>query len=133
MVEYKYDSAGNLAEKSRSFGKENEMVQKTFYEYNNQGLLTEKKTIDSSIPHNNLYVRYDYNEDDKVNNKYIFEDETEEFELETTYTYDEYGNAVSGERDVAFEYDDHGLITSETWIDPISEKEIRLETSYTFY
>jgi hypothetical protein len=133
QVEYKYDSVGNLVQKSRNFGKENGMHQKTFYRYDEQNLLIEEQTIDTSIPHNNLHLKYDYYDDGKVRNKYVFEDETQEFELETTYTYDESGNAISGDREVQFAYDARGLIKEEIWTDPISDKLIQLETSYTFY
>ena len=132
-IEYKYDSLGNMVQKSRSFGKENNMQRKTFYRYNEQNQLIEQQIADSSIPHNNQHLKFDYYEDGKLQSKYVFEDETEEFELETTYKYDEYGHAISGERDVLFEYDENGLITSEIWTDPVTDKQIHFVTTYTFF
>jgi hypothetical protein len=122
-----------MVQKSRSFGKENSMERKTFYRYNEQNQLIEQQIVDSSIPHNNQHLKFDYYDDGKIKNKYVFEDETEEFELETTYTYDEYGHAISGDRDVLFEYDENGLITSENWTDPVTDKQIHFYTTYTFF
>jgi len=133
LIKYKYDSIGNLIQKIRTYGPQEELQRTTLFQYNDQKLLIEEQTIDPSIPHNNLHLKYEYNDDGNIKNKYVFEDEEMEFELETTYTYDEFGNTISGDREVLYEYNDNGLITSETWTDPISDKLIQFKSSYTFY
>lgn len=133
LIKYDYDSAGNLGQKTRFFGKDKALQRSTIFQYNDQNLLIEERTIDSSIPHNNTHFKYEYNDNGKVSGKYVFNDEELEFELDISYEYDEYGNAISGEREVIFEYNDQGLIKLEKWTDPVSDELIVFKTSYAYF
>ena len=133
LIQYSHDSLRNLVQKVRLFGKERALQRTTTYQYNEQKLAQEERTIDSSIPHNNTYFKYEYDDDGKMTGKFIFNLEEMEFELDTSYEYDEHGNAISGDRNVSFEYDDQGLIISEAWTDPVNEEQIILRTSYSYF
>lgn len=133
QIDYSYDSAGNMSKKSMAYGKEKELQRTTLLKYNTEGKVIEKQVLDTSIPHNNVHLKYEYTSDGRVYNKYIFNETEKEFELETTYKYDLHGNKVSGEREVKFEYYEDGLIKNESWTELTSPTEISLTTKYEFF
>ena len=133
LIEYSYDSAGNVSKKSMAYGKDKELQRTTILKYNTERKVIEKQVLDTSIPHNNVHLKYDYNTDGRISNKYVFNESEKEFELETTYDYDLQGNIVSGERDVKFEYYENGLIKKESWTELTSPTEISLTTKYEFF
>ena len=133
LIEYSYDSAGNVSKKSMAYGKDKELQRTTILKYNTERKVIEKQVLDTSIPHNNVHLKYDYNTDGRISNKYVFNESEKEFELETTYDYDLHGNIVSGERDVKFEYYENGLIKKESWTELTSPTEISLTTKYEFF
>lgn len=133
LIEYSYDSAGNMSKKTMAYGKEKELQRTTLFKYNTERKVIEKQVLDTSIPHNNVHLKYDYTSDGRVSNKYIFNETEKEFELETTYKYDLQGNKVSGEREVKFEYYEDGLIKKESWTELTSPTEISLTTKFEFF
>ncbi len=132
-IRYQYDSLNNLTSEIRHNGKDQKLVRSTYYTYDSKNRMIEKKIVDTFAPHNNAHFRFEYNEDGKLQEKYVFEEEINEFELETSYQYDAKGNAVSGDREVRFEYYDNGLIRSESWTDPVTDQSIEFTTSYDFF
>lgn len=133
QIMYQYDSAGNLINKTRAFGEDLALRRATTYMYNNERELLEERTIDDAFPHNNSHFKYTYNAKGKLHKKFVFEAELEDFELLTTYEYDAQGRAIRGDRNVQFEYDEKGLIISESWTEPISEETITLKTSFEYF
>jgi len=133
FINYSYDSAENIIQKSMAYGKEKDLQRSSLFKYDAENRLLEEQIIDTSIPHNSIHIRYEYNDEGKISNKYVFDNIEQEFELETTYKYDKLGNAISGDRDVKFEYYQNGLIKSETWTDPTSDKLISFMTTYEFF
>ena len=132
-IEFKYDSANNLVQKSMAYGKDDELQRDTFYKYNQLGQLVEEQVIDPSIPHNNKHLQYKYDENGRRSALLTFNNEEAVFELETSFHYDDHGNLVSGDRDVTFEYDQNGLITTESWIDPLTDQEYTFTNTYVFH
>ena len=133
LTEYAYDSAGNLVHKKMAYGKEKKLQRNFIFKYNTEGQLVEEQVIDFSIPHNNTHLKYEYNADGQRSSKYVFNEEEEEFELETSYKYDSKGNVISGDREVSFEYYENGLIKSERWTEPTSATQITLTTTYEYF
>jgi hypothetical protein len=133
LIKYTYDSVDNLIQKSMDYGKELELHRNFIYKYNIENQLIEEQVIDFSIPHNNIHLRYEYNEDGRKSKKLIYNEEEKVFEEETIYEYDEKGNVISGDREVKYEYHSNGLIKSESWTDPTSSEQIILTTQYDYY
>ena len=132
-IEFKYDSANNLIQKSMAYGKDDELQRDTFYKYNQLGQLVEEQVIDPSIPHNNKHLKYEYDENGNRSALLTFNNEEGVFELETSFRYDDHGNLVSGDREVTFEYDQNGLIKTESWIDPLTDQEYTFTNTYLFH
>ena len=132
-INYQYDSVKNLVGKIRAYGKDLNMKRATNYSYDTLNRIIEERIRDGSVPHNNAHYRYTYNENGLLYQKFIFNEEESEFELDITYTYDEHGNVISGEREVNFDYYENGLIKSESWINPVKEELITFKTTYEFY
>ena len=133
LIEYSYDSTGNLVQKTMAYGLEKEMQRNYIYKYNDYNQLIEEQVIDISIPHNNKHLKYEYNDEGQLISKLSYNEELEDFEIETSYVYDSMGNLVSGEREVSFEYYKNGLIKSESWTDPISDEQFTFITKYQFH
>lgn len=131
LVKYKYDSLGNLIGKSMAYGKDKELQRSTLFRYDSNGQIVEEQIVDSSIPHNNIHVKYEYNNQNKLSSKYVYDEVEKEFELDTSYQYDEQGNVVSG--GVSYEYYENGLIKSESWIDPTTDEVIKFTTTYEYF
>ena len=133
QILYEYDSSGNLITKTRTFGKELSLRRTTSYWYNEHKQIIEEKTLDESFPHNNSHFKYTYNPEGRIYQKSVYNSEEEDFELLTTYEYDGHGNAIQGDRDVTYEYNNKGLITSESWIDPSTEERFIFLTGYEYF
>ncbi len=132
-IDYAYDSAGNLIREIRSFGKDSSMSRETRYVYDTSGTLVEKSIIDKGAPHNNKREKYEYDSLGNLINLYLFSNAENTFELESTYTYNDRGQQISGERDVEFGYLDNGLIHSESWHDDKTDQQIVFSTDYEYY
>ncbi len=132
-ISYKYDSLGNIAKRTRSYGKDLKMVRTTSFKYNSENRIEEEKTIDLSAPHNNYHYKYEYDSAGHLINKYAFSEEEEIFELEISYKYDDHGNQISGIRSIEFEYYENGLIKTESWVAEKTDERIHFITEYEFY
>jgi uncharacterized protein RhaS with RHS repeats len=132
-VKFDYDSSGNLVRNLRKFGTEKPMTRETRFVYDTAGRVIEKLVIDPSVPHNNSHEKYEYDSAGNLINLYLFSKEEEEFELETTYGYDDHGQQISGDRDVQFSYYENGLIESESWSDMKSRESFTFETQYEYF
>jgi uncharacterized protein RhaS with RHS repeats len=132
-IEFDYDSAGNLSRKIRKFGTEKPMTRETRFVYDTTGKMIEKLVIDPSVPHNNSHEKFEYDSAGNLINLYLFSKEEEEFELETTYRYDDHGQQISGDRDVQFEYYENGLIESESWSDMKTREVFTFKTQYEYF
>jgi hypothetical protein len=132
-VQFNYDSAGNLIRKIRKFGNEKPMTSETRFVYDTNGHVIEKLVTDRSAPHNNTHEKYDYDSAGNLANLYLFSKEEDQFELETTYRYDDHGQQISGDREVQFEYLDNGLIESETWVDAKTNQSFTFKTQYEYF
>lgn len=133
LIKYVYDSIGNLIGKTLAYGKEREFHRSTIYRYDAQNQRVEEQIIDPSIPHNNVHYKYDYDEEGKISNEYVYDEAEDEFELEASYNYDKNGNAISGKREVKFDYYENGLIKSEIWNDPKTNELVTFSTSYEYF
>ncbi|MCG8308326.1 MAG: hypothetical protein MI975_13115 [Cytophagales bacterium] len=133
LIEYSYDSANNLVQKSMAYGVDKEMQRDYIFRYNEKNLLIEEQVVDASIPHNNDHLRYEYNDHDQLERKYIFDKDEKDFVLETTYSYDKNGNTISGDREVKFEYYENDLIKSESWTDPTTDQKFTFITKYDYF
>lgn len=133
IVKYDYDSAGNLIQKSMAYGNDKELQRNTILKYDGKNQLVEEQIVDISIPHNNIHLQYEYNDLGQLSKKFVFDETENEFELETSFEYDEHGNTVAGDRNVVFEYYENGLIKSETWTDPITDVLMIFNTTYEYF
>jgi hypothetical protein len=133
VLKYQYDSLGNLKSKSMAYGKELELKRMTSFIYDDRYRIIEEKITDVSVPHNNARYKYEYNDNGLLIQKYIFNEEEDIFELDKTYTYDENGNIISGDRETSFEYYKNGLIKSESWTNPVTDEIMTFRTTYEYY
>jgi len=133
FIEYVYDSMGNLTQENRDYGDSLTFHSTLIYVFDENSRLIEKQSVDSSIARNTIRLKYEYNNDNQLINTYFFNIETNEFELENSYQYDEKGNMISGDREVKFEYYENGLIKSESWADSATDEVFELTTTYEFF
>jgi len=131
-IDYVYDVKGNLSRKTMRHGTELKNKKITEYWYDDTDRLIEEKITDSGVPRNNGHFKYEYDQAGLVKNKWIFDAVTADFVVDTNYTYDSKGNMTSGERDVVFEYNEHGLIQTELWRDAISDQVFYFVSNYTY-
>lgn len=133
LIDFAYDSAGNLIREIRSFGREASTSRETRYVYDTTGFLVEKIVIDKGAPHNNKHEKYEYDSLGNLTDLYVFSSAENTFELEISYKYDSHGQKISGDRDVKFEYLDNGLIKSESWHDDKTDQHITFATEYEYF
>ena len=133
QIEYKYDDLGNLMKTSRTYGSEMNLRSGTDYIYDIENRLVEEKIIDVGIPRNSGHFKYEYDEANRLKNKLVFDEEESDFVLEVSYTYDQYGNKISGEKEIEFTYFKNGLIQSELWQDNITDQIFYFVSKYEFY
>ena len=105
----------------------------TEFTFDNENLLIEEKIVDNGVPRNNGHFKYEYDETGHLKNKLSFDEEVSEFVVYVSYEYDEYGNKISGDREVEFTYYENGLINSELWKDEITDQVFFFVTHYTYY
>lgn len=132
-INYQYNAVENLVEKIKTYGKDLNMKRTTHYSYDTLNRIIEERIRDATVPHNNGYYKYGYNENGLLHQKFIFNEEESDFELDITYTYDEHRNVISGEREVNFDYYDNGLIKSEAWRNSTTDELITFTSTYEFY
>lgn len=132
QIEYTYDNLGNLATTTKIYGSEMNLRRDTEYIYDLERLV-EEKIVDTGVPRNSAHFKYEYNETGRLKNKLIFDEEENDFVVEISYTYDQQGNTISGEKEIEFTYFENGLISSELWQDEITDLVFYFVSEYEFY
>jgi hypothetical protein len=131
-VEYAYDDNGNLIKKTMSYGADLDNKRITEYLYDSLGNTFEERISDTGIARNNIRYRYQYAADGLLLNKLVFDTDVSGFVIDVSYTYDEKGNRISGDRNVVFDYYENGLIRSELWEDTASGQVYHFVTKYIY-
>lgn len=133
MIEYEYDERKNLIKTVKTYGSEMDIFRITEFTYNLENRLIEEKISDTGVPRNRGQFKYEYNETGGLKNKLVFDEEVNDFVIEISYKYDQYGNKISGEKKVEFTYYENGLIRSELWKDKITDQIFFFISKYEFY
>ena len=132
-IQYQYDTLDNLVKKTMSYGANMDKKRSTEFTFDNENLLIEEKIVDTGVPRNNGHFKYEYDETGHLKNKLSFDEEVSEFVVDVSYEYDEYGNKISGDKEVEFTYYENGLINSELWKDEITDQIFFFVSYYTYY
>jgi len=131
--EYAYDDQRNLAKTDKTYGSEMNLRSTTAYIYDLESRLVEEKIVDAGVPRNSAHFKYEYNETGHLINKLAFDKEEDDFVIEVSYTYDQHGNIISGEKEIEFTYFENGMIRSELWQDYITDQVFYFISKYEFF
>lgn len=132
QISYQYDEQGKLTGKSMMHGTDLARRQTTI-RYDSLGQQSEEIIADLAMPRNNAHFKYAYDSAGRLAATYKYSQEVGTFEEVAVYAYDNYGNAIAGERGVLFTYYNNGLIKTERWTDELTDVEILLSTEYEYF
>ncbi len=133
QIDYVYDAGGSIISKRTALGQDLTMVRTNSYRYDSLGRVDEEIVSDPALPHNNARLNFTYDEMKRVTGKYKLDEMTGEYELIVAYAYDDHGNAISGDRDRIFTYNEKGLVASEQWTDEHSGEVFYFTTTYEYF